>query len=109
MSDTPLQALVTLNAEAFAESAKALAKRVLDEQHANDDERIARAFRLCVSRAPSAGELASLRKLLYDSRAWYESRPDEAEGARRRPDGQGCPRRRAGRVDRHGARGAEPG
>jgi hypothetical protein len=79
VSDTPLQALVTLNAEAFAESAKALAKRVLDEPHANDDGRISRAFRLCVSRGPSAGELASLRSLLYDSRAWYESRPDEAK------------------------------
>jgi len=78
VSDTPLQALVTLNSEAFAESAKALAKRVLEERHANDDERISRAFRLCVARAPSARELASLRQLLYDSRAWYESRPDEA-------------------------------
>lgn len=79
VSDTPLQALTTLNAEAFAESAKALAKRLFDENHANDDERISRAFRLCVSREPAAGELASLRRLLYDSRAWYDSHPDDAK------------------------------
>ena len=79
VSDTPLQALTTLNAEAFAESARALAHRVLVENLANDDERIARAFRLCVARPPSATEITALRKLLYDSRAWYEKHPDDAK------------------------------
>src|SRR6185436_6890369 len=50
VSNTPLQALTTLNAESFAEAAKALATRALEAGLANDDERITRMFRLCVSR-----------------------------------------------------------
>ena len=54
---------------------------MLDEKLANDDERITRAFRLCVSRAPSERETVALRKLLYDSRAWYQKHPDDAKSA----------------------------
>lgn len=72
VSNTPLQALTTLNAEAYADSAKALARRVLEDKAAtNDDERLASAFRLCVSRTPTEKETKALRALLYDSRAWY--------------------------------------
>jgi hypothetical protein len=79
VSNTPLQALTTLNAESFAEAAKSLAKRVLEAGLANDDERIARMFRLCVSRAPGEKETKSLRSLLYDSRAWYAKHAEEAK------------------------------
>lgn len=80
VSNTPLQALTTLNAESYAEAAKALAKRVVEDNAlANDDERLVRAFRLCVSRAPSEKELKSLRSLLYDSRTWYASHAEEAK------------------------------
>jgi hypothetical protein len=80
VSNTPLQALTTLNAESYAEAAKALAKRVLEDKAlANDDERLTRAFRLCVSRAPAEKEIKSLRALLYDSRAWYAGHKDEAK------------------------------
>ena len=69
VSNTPLQALTTLNAEAFAEAAQALAKRVLEDAALHDDAaRLARAFRLCVSRAPFHGELAALQKLLEEAR-----------------------------------------
>jgi hypothetical protein len=81
LSDTPLQALTTLNAEAFAEAARVLAARVLGEHFANDDERLTRAFRLCVSRTPAPKEITALRKLLYDSRAWYEKHPEEIQAA----------------------------
>lgn len=79
VSNTPLQALTTLNAEAFTEAAKALAKRVLEASLINDDERIARLFRLCVSRALGEKELKALRSLLYDSRAWYAQHGEEAK------------------------------
>lgn len=81
VSNTPLQALTTLNAEAFAEAAKALAKRVLEGEGAaaNDDERIAQMFRLCVSRVPAEKETRALRTLLYESRALYAKHGEEAK------------------------------
>jgi hypothetical protein len=63
-SNTPLQALTTLNEPLFVESAQALAKRVLKEGGASDAERVAYAFRLCTSRRPNADESAVLLKLL---------------------------------------------
>jgi len=83
VSNTPLQALTTLNAEAFTEAAQALAKRVLTDATLPDDTaRLTRAFRFCVSRAPSAAELASLTKLLTESRYTYQNSPaDDAKAA----------------------------
>ena len=69
VSNTPLQALTTLNAEAFVEAAAALAARVLaDETLQNDAERLRHAFRLCLSREPDSSELASMEKLLQGAR-----------------------------------------
>ncbi|MBE7495662.1 MAG: DUF1553 domain-containing protein [Verrucomicrobiaceae bacterium] len=83
VSNTPLQALTTLNAEAFAEAAQALARRVLTDSTLKDDTtRLTRAFRLCVARPPSASEIASLRKLLEESRYTYQNGPaEEAKAA----------------------------
>jgi hypothetical protein len=78
VSNTPLQALTTLNAEAFSDAAKALARRVVEATLANDDERITRLFRICVSRPPHESETKTLRALLYDSRAWYAKHPEDA-------------------------------
>ncbi len=63
-SDTPLQALMTLNEPAFLQCARALAERTLADAGKSDDERLTFAFRRCVSRRPTDGELASLKKLL---------------------------------------------
>lgn len=79
VSNTPLQALTTLNAEAFSEAAKALAKRVLESGLANDDERLSQMFRACVSRTPTEKETKALRTLLYDSRAWYAKHAEDAK------------------------------
>jgi len=83
VSNTPLQALTTLNAEAFAEAAQALAKRVLTDAALTDDTaRLTRAFRLSVARAPTVGELAALQNLLKESRYTYEGmKPEEAKTA----------------------------
>ncbi|HKQ37189.1 MAG TPA: PSD1 and planctomycete cytochrome C domain-containing protein [Verrucomicrobiae bacterium] len=55
-SDTPLQALTTLNETLFMESAQALARRVIEQAGKSDRERIDYAFQLCVARKPSADE-----------------------------------------------------
>lgn len=83
VSNTPLQALTTLNAEAFAEAAQALAKRVLTDQTlVGDEARLTRAFRLGVSRQPSMQELATLRDLLAEAKLTYQrGNLDEAKAA----------------------------
>ncbi len=67
-SDTPLQALTTLNEVIFTECARALAQRTLAEAPADDPQRIAHAFRLCVSRTPSDVECQTLLDLLGKQR-----------------------------------------
>ncbi|MBX7208584.1 MAG: PSD1 and planctomycete cytochrome C domain-containing protein [Verrucomicrobiaceae bacterium] len=81
VSNTPLQALTTLNAEAFAEAAQAMGRRLLAESHKNDAERLTRAFQLCVVRPPADRELAALEKLLSESRAYYKAHPADAKEA----------------------------
>jgi hypothetical protein len=56
-TNTPLQALTTLNDEAFFEAARALAARVLREGSAEPKPRATYAFRLAVGRVPQQTEL----------------------------------------------------
>jgi len=63
-SNTPLQALTTLNEPLFVESAQALAARALNEGGSSDRDRVAYAFRLCTARAPSPAEADVLLELL---------------------------------------------
>src|SRR5204863_4080386 len=61
-SNTPLQALTTLNEPLFVECARALAAKTLKEGGDTDDARLAFAFRRCVGRELSAKE----KKVLLD-------------------------------------------
>jgi hypothetical protein len=63
-SNTPLQALATLNEPVFVECARALARITLREGGATDAERLSFAFRRCVARHPTADEAADLLALL---------------------------------------------
>jgi hypothetical protein len=67
-SNTPLQALTGLNETIFVECARALGKRAILEGGATDAERLTYAFRLGVSRKPTADELAVLSALLEKHR-----------------------------------------
>jgi mono/diheme cytochrome c family protein len=62
-SNSPLQALTSLNEIVFVECAQALARHSL-EHGANDEERISYAFRSCVGRKPEDEELKELTSLL---------------------------------------------
>ncbi len=65
VTNTPLQALVTLNDPTYVEAARHLAVRVLkDTPKAKDDARLKEAFRLVTARAPSKEELRVLRDSL---------------------------------------------
>ncbi len=63
-SNTPLQALTTLNEPLFLESARALAMRTLQEGGKTDAQRINYAVRRCMSRNPTEQETAELTRLL---------------------------------------------
>jgi hypothetical protein len=67
-SNTPLQALTTLNETLFVESAQGLGRRMLAEGGKSDDERMAYGFRLCTSRAPTDEECGELVALLEKTR-----------------------------------------
>jgi hypothetical protein len=79
-TNTPLQALVTLNDPGFVEAAQALARRVVlvEAKQADDAERLRYAFRICTSRPPSDRELAALGRLLADSRAQLAGQKEAA-------------------------------
>ena len=63
-SNTPLQALVSLNETTFMECAQALAQKTLAEGGPSDKERIDFAFRRAVSRPPTDSERQELLALL---------------------------------------------
>jgi hypothetical protein len=63
-SNTPLQALTTLNEPLFVECARGLGAKAMKEGGASDAERLAWAFRRCTGRAPSPKEAALLAGFL---------------------------------------------
>ncbi|MCG8651383.1 MAG: PSD1 and planctomycete cytochrome C domain-containing protein [Pirellulales bacterium] len=67
-SNTPLQALTSLNEPLFLESAKALAVKTLQEGGSSDQSRLRYAMRRCVARTPQPEELATLSELLQRQR-----------------------------------------
>ncbi len=63
-SNTPLQALTLLNDPAYVEMARFLAKRILiDKPNETFENRLEYAVRLCVARAPTPSEAATLAEL----------------------------------------------
>jgi hypothetical protein len=68
-SNTPLQALASLNETLFVECAQALARKTLAEGGHTDAERINYAFRRTLARPPTADERAELLSLLAKQRA----------------------------------------
>ena len=63
-SNTPLQALTTLNEPMFLEAAQALALRTLRDGGVSDSEKLTFAFRRCTARVPTREEQAELLALL---------------------------------------------
>ncbi len=88
-SNTPLQALTTLNEVIFSECARALARLALESAGPGDAERLTFAFRSCLSRQPTEAECGALVALLNKTRAriaegWTNAR-EIATGANELP------------------------
>jgi mono/diheme cytochrome c family protein len=89
-SNTPLQALTTLNEVIFTECARALAHRTLESSGPNDVDRVTFAFRSCLARRPTDEECRALVALVDRQRAriadgWTNAR-EIATGKNELPD-----------------------
>jgi hypothetical protein len=70
-SNTPLQALTTLNEPLFLEAARALAFQTLERDGSDPADRLTYAFRRCLSRQPTKAESAELLGLLARQQKRY--------------------------------------
>jgi hypothetical protein len=78
-TNTPLQALVTLNDPVYVEAAQALARRMVREGGSTVPERAVRGFRLVLARQPSAPEIDRLVRLFDEAWAGFKNDPGEAK------------------------------
>jgi hypothetical protein len=77
-TNTPLQALVTMNDVQFVEAARVLAQRALKEGGATDDQRIDYLAKRLLSRSFGPQELPVVRKSLWDLASFYRAHAKEA-------------------------------
>ncbi len=87
-TDTPLQALTTLNDPSFFEAAQTMAKRILKEGGNDVKSRINYGFVLATSRHPQAGELETLQTAYETERKYFNSHKTEAEAVSNKPDSE---------------------
>jgi len=78
-TNTPLQALTTLNDEASFEIARALAARILLEGGDIDRPRIVYGFRLVTSRFPKPDDTDRIQSWLERERQYFASHSEEAQ------------------------------
>lgn len=77
-SNTPLQALTTLNEDLFVEAARALGDQVIRQGGESDESRLNYAFKRCLSREPAGEERALMVELRDKQRSHYADKTDEA-------------------------------
>ena len=70
-SNTPLQALTTLNESLFMECSRALAASIVADGGASDDDRLRYAVRRCLGRDPQSEELEILSQVLAKQKQRY--------------------------------------
>jgi hypothetical protein len=86
-TNTPLQALVTLNDPVYVEAAQALARRMVKEGGTTVESRLGYGFRLCLTRPPRDVELRRLVELHQKARAKFAQNPKEAQEMATQPLG----------------------
>jgi hypothetical protein len=77
-TNTPLQALTTLNDPCYVEAAQAFGRRILSHAAADLDQRLDFAFRACLSRLPRSEERARLKELFESEFAHYSRDESDA-------------------------------
>jgi hypothetical protein len=71
-TNTPLQALVTMNDPVYVEAAQALARRMVKEGGGTPHERVSFGLNLCLSRSPKRAEVSRLVSLYTELLADYQ-------------------------------------
>ena len=79
VTSTPLQSLVLLNDPQFVEAARFVGQRALQEGGTSIEDQIRLAFRLILTRQPTARELPILQRLFAEQLEFYRAHPDDAE------------------------------
>ena len=77
-TNTPLQALVTMNDPVYVEASQALARRMMTSG-GSPEEWIAKGFEICLSRNPEPSESDRLIRLFEEVRGKYLKDPKLAE------------------------------
>ncbi|MEL6253708.1 MAG: PSD1 and planctomycete cytochrome C domain-containing protein [Bacteroidota bacterium] len=75
-TNTPIQALVTLNDSTYLESALALAEQMIDV-HADTEEKLAFGYRRASMKYADEGVLNSLKDFYQESENYYQQHPEE--------------------------------
>jgi hypothetical protein len=76
-TNTPMQALITMNEPMFVEASRVMAEKLI-ESYKTDEQRIDAAYLLCMSRKPSAKERGLLLTSLMRNRQRYHADLDGA-------------------------------
>ena len=79
ISNTPLQALITLNNEVFVQAARGLARLARGAGVGSDEDRVRWTLQRCLVRVPESQEIARFVDLLQTARLWYQQHPDQAK------------------------------
>ena len=77
-TNTPLQALTTMNEPEFVEAARAFAKSVVSEDACNLDAKLTTAFRRATARTPGEQERKILSELYQRRLEYYRQHPGDA-------------------------------
>jgi len=77
-TNTPLQALVTLNDPVYVEAAQALARKTMVEGGQTTEQRVTYAFRRCLTRPPTEVEVKRLTELFEQAKAEFTKEPAKA-------------------------------
>ena len=98
-TNTPLQALTTLNDPAFFVAAQALGRKILQDGGPDAAARATYGFRRCLTRRPTAPELERILAYYRDEVAYFQKDPKAAGLGRQGIHG---PRQRTCQRSRHG-------
>ncbi|AKP54105.1 hypothetical protein CA2015_4781 [Cyclobacterium amurskyense] len=76
-TNTPLQALVTLNDPVYLDAAIALGRRVLLSSHTDESERLSLMYSLAMVRGISEEKLEALQSIYQQTTTYFENSPEE--------------------------------